>query len=131
MLPLLRRRLIGSRARCRGGWVMVGKCQATTRDGAPCSAQARPGSAFCPWHDPALAQRRSEWSARGGVGRSNKARARKLAGEPLTAGELHALLCDVLRRVVAGDLDKGIGTAAASLARATAEVGILAELSGQ
>jgi len=29
------------------------------------------GGEFCPWHDPAMAGKRAEWSSKGGVNRSN------------------------------------------------------------
>jgi len=102
---------------------MASRCCATTREGNPCSAQARPGSVHCAWHDPELSQRRAEWSQKGGAQRSNKARAkRQLLDGALTAGEVGAVLSAVLKGVVAGKIEPGVANAAANVARALADV---------
>jgi len=97
----------------------VRRCRATTRDGRPCSAQARPDSELCVWHDPRYASRRAEWSATGGRQSSAKARLRKsLPDEALTPDEVQGLLAKALRDVLAGALEPGRANAAANLARA-------------
>jgi len=108
---------------------MVGKCASLTRDGKPCSASPRPGSAYCPWHDPSLSKRRAEWSAKGGSGRSNKARAAKtLPTALMTSDELAAWLTVCLKQVIAGRMAPPVGTAAASIARTITEIGKAAEI---
>lgn len=96
----------------------VATCRGTTKDGKPCGAQARPGSAWCPWHDPDFAAQRAEWSARGGANSSNKARARKaLPDGALSIGEVNAVMGKVLADLIAGDIEPGVATAAANVAR--------------
>jgi hypothetical protein len=108
------------------------RCRGTTKDGKPCGAHPRPGTELCPWHSPDLAGRRAEWSARGGMGRSNKRRAKKaLPAEPLTAEEIHSYLGVVFRGVIGGKIEPGIGTAAASIARAMVDVAKVADFESQ
>jgi hypothetical protein len=88
-----------------------------------------PGDRFCPWHSPAWADRRREWSAQGGTNRSNKRRAKKaLPAEPLTAAEIHSYLGLVFRGVIGGKLEPGVATAAANVARAMIAVRESSEL---
>ncbi len=108
------------------GW---GRCVAVTRNGSPCEAKPRPGSDYCPWHDEGLATRRSEWSRRGGIGRSNKQRAAKqLPEEILTPAVLQGLLGRTLRDVIAGRVEPGVANAAANLGRAIVAVRQATEL---
>jgi hypothetical protein len=108
------------------------RCRETTKGGKPCGARPRPGTELCPWHSPDLAERRAEWSARGGAGRSNKQRAKKaLPADPLTAEEIHSYLGVVFRGVIGGKIEPGIGTAAASIARAMIDVAKVAEFESQ
>jgi hypothetical protein len=96
----------------------VGTCRGTTKDGKPCSAQARPGSAWCPWHDPELVERRVEWSRQGGKNSSNKARARKRLPEgALSIGEVNAVMGKVLTDLIGGEMEPGVATAASNVAR--------------
>jgi hypothetical protein len=75
------------------------------------------------WHSPAKEGERQEWRRRGGVNRSNKARAKKeLPAEPLSVAELHAYLGVVFRRVITGATEPGVATAAATVARTMAEL---------
>ncbi len=102
---------------------MVGKCASLTRDGKPCSASPRPGSAYCPWHDPSLSKRRAEWSAKGGSGRSNKARAAKALPSPiLSSDELISWLSLVFKQTIVGKTEPPVATACASLARTIADL---------
>ena len=108
---------------------MVDRCRGTTKEGNPCGAKPRPGSDLCPWHDPALAARRSAWSAKGGQQRSNRARANKeLPAEPMTLAELHSWLGIAFKRVIAGTMDPPIATAAANVARTMADLAKAAEV---
>jgi hypothetical protein len=107
----------------------VATCRGTTKDGKPCGAKPRPGTDLCPWHSPDLAERRAEWSRKGGVNSSTQQRARKaLPGHEMTATELHAFLAVVLKGVVAGRLDAKVGNAAANIARSMNEIGKSADL---
>jgi len=107
---------------------MVAKCTSLTRDGKPCSATPRPGSAYCAWHDPELSKRRSEWSAKGGSGRSNKARAaRALPTQLMDSDEIAAWLTIQYRKLIAGQLTPGVATASATVAKAIVELGKTAD----
>lgn len=95
------------------------RCVATTKDGKPCAARPRPGSDRCPWHDEALSVRRREWSARGGKGKSNAARAKKeLPAGVMTNDELRGLVGLTIRGVLAGRVEPGVGNSVANLSRA-------------
>ena len=108
---------------------MVERCLGQNRDGSACQAKPRPGSDRCPWHTPALAEQRRAWSRKGGQSRSNKARtAKRLPSEVLTMSELQGVLCVVLRDVIAGKTEPGIGNCAAGLGRAIAAVAQVAEI---
>jgi hypothetical protein len=96
----------------------AGRCAATTKEGRPCSAQARPGRPYCLWHDPeAEAQR------------SNLARLkRSLPTEQLGFGDVQGVLGAVLRDLLAGKLDPPVANAAANVARAFAAIAQAGEL---
>jgi hypothetical protein len=100
------------------------KCTATNRDGVtPCSADARPGSRYCTWHDPALAEQRAQWSREGGRAKSNQRRARKeLALAADGVAQLPAVLFRALGRVEAGDLEPAVANSMATIARAIVTV---------
>jgi hypothetical protein len=84
---------------------------------------------LCPWHSPELAERRAEWSRRGGVNSSNKARIRKqLPDATLSPTELQGLLSKALRDVLTGKLEPGPANAAGGLARALVTIRESAEL---
>ncbi len=93
-------------------------CAGRNRDGRPCAARPLPGSNWCPFHDPARAEARREWSRQGGASRSNAARARKQLPEDVTAADLRAILSGVLVQTIAGTLPPGVATASATVARA-------------
>lgn len=108
---------------------MVEKCLGVNRDGSPCQAKPRPGSDRCPWHDEALAGQRRAWSRKGGQSRSNRARtAKRLPAEAMSMSELQAVLCSVLRSVIEGKAEPGIGNCAAGLGRAIAAVAQVAAI---
>jgi hypothetical protein len=107
----------------------AGICKGQTKDGRSCGAKPRPGTDLCPWHDPNFAERRAEWSRKGGVNSSTQQRARRqLPGQEMTATELHAFLAVVLKGVVVGRIDARIGNAAANIARSMNEIGKSADL---
>lgn len=98
-------------------------CKGTTKDGRPCQAQPRPGSTTCPWHSDELAERRQEWSRRGGANSSSKARAKKLfPAEAMTTAETLGLLGIVFRGVIAGRVEPRVANAAAHVARAMNDI---------
>ena len=104
------------------------RCQATARNGKPCSATPRPGRPYCAWHDPEAAEQRREWSRRGGAARSNRERARKQIPDALTTEELAGWLSVAFRKVLTGGMEPGVATAAATVARAVIAVSEAAAL---
>jgi len=100
---------------------MVAKCHGRTKDQKLCGATPRPGPAWCPWHDPTLADRRIEWSAKGGANRSNRAN-KELPAEPITNAELHAYMSLAFRRTLAGKMEPNVFTALSNGARTVAEL---------
>ena len=108
---------------------MVDRCRAAAKGGKPCSARPLPGRDVCPWHAPELAERRREWSGRGGKGKSNAARAKRALGdEAMTLAEVKSVLCRALRKVEAGQMEPGPANALASLARAITQVAEASEI---
>lgn len=88
---------------------MPDQCQAITKGGKRCRTKPQPGSPWCVFHDPDRAAQRSVWSAKGGSGRSNTARARKgLPAVPLTNAELHAYLSQGFRLTMVGKMEPGV-----------------------
>ena len=107
---------------------MATGCMGANKDGGACSAV--PGSdGYCMWHSPANAATREEWRKKGGAQRSNRARAKKqLIDAGMTASEVGGLLSSVLRGVVSGKVEPGVGNACANIARALVEVRKVADL---
>ncbi len=104
------------------------KCVGTNRDGTPCSAALVPGAVYCRWHDPALAKERKEWSRRGGLAKSNTARAkRRYAEGALDVGQLQGIIGATIVGVLAGRITPGIANAVATLARASVSIRDAAE----
>jgi hypothetical protein len=98
---------------------MADRCVGTNKSGQPCSAKPLPNSDRCPWHDPAWDERRKEWSVRGGHGKSNRARAAKqLPAGVLSNAQLRGVLGVTIAKVLKGDVEPGVGSSVASLARA-------------
>lgn len=111
---------------------MLDRCLGKTKEGKPCSAKPRPGSTWCPWHDPELASSRLEWSAKGGANRSNRARANKeLPAEPLSNAEVHAYMSMAFRRTLAGKMEPGVLTALSTGAKVLAELSKAVDLEDQ
>ena len=106
----------------------VGKCSATNKDARPCSAQVWK-EGLCRWHHPELEAQRTEGRRKGGLARSNRARAHKqLPADPMSDEEVHAWLGVVFTRVIAGAMAPGVGVAAGSIARAMVAVRQAGEL---
>jgi hypothetical protein len=98
---------------------MVNRCNAHSATGAPCSAQPVRDDGYCYWHSPATAGERVEARRRGGVNRSNKARAKKeLPAGVMTNDELRGLVGLTIKGVLGGRVEPGVGNAVAALARA-------------
>ena len=100
-------------------------CQGVRRDGAACTAPARP-SGYCFAHDPALGSARAAGRARGGQGRGAGARLRR-AVPP----NLHAVLDRLIEAMEAcheGELEPRVASAMASLAGAIVRVYEVGEL---
>lgn len=111
---------------------MLDRCQGTTKDGKPCSAQARTGSTWCPWHDPALIERRAEWSAKGGRQRSDVARARKkLVGDLRDLAGVKAMILESMELTKNGDMEPAILNALSTAARAVVVVAGVADFEEQ
>jgi hypothetical protein len=97
------------------------RCKASKADGSPCRGSARPGSDFCTFHDPALAERRRAGRKAGGEAR----RARKPAVAPggdagpaavkpvplAEAKDVKALLAGCINDLRAGRMDPKVGNA--------------------
>lgn len=93
------------------------QCKARNKDGEPCSANHyRDG--WCYWHHPDLEAKRQAERAAGGKAKSNRRRARKkILACVLDLSEVDAAWFLALTDVLAGELEPGVGTAAASIAR--------------
>src|SRR5215207_4298365 len=112
-----------------GSRMEAGRCQATTKEAKPCSAQARAGRPYCLWHDPEAETQRRENARKGGQSRSNLARLkRSLPTEPLTFSDVQGILGAVLRDLLAGKLDPPVANAAANVARAFAAIAQAGEI---
>lgn len=99
------------------------KCSATRSDGNPCQGAARRGSQWCFAHDPALAERRQRGAVKGGEGKRTAVRARKqFRGSSLAPADIHGLLSGALVKVADGEMEPGVGTALATMARALVSV---------
>jgi hypothetical protein len=94
-------------------------CKARTANGSPCSATPVRADGYCYWHSPAVAAERDAARKRGGVNRSNAARAKKqLPAGVMTTDELRGLVGLTIRGVLAGKVEPGVGNSVANLSRA-------------
>jgi len=108
---------------------MVARCKAVNTAGNPCSGQPLLADGYCYWHSALTVEERAAARRRGGLNRSNKARAKKqLPAEPMTDAEVHAWLGIVFRSVIGGKMEPGVATAAASVAKAMVSVRQAGEL---
>jgi hypothetical protein len=80
------------------------QCSGLKRDGTRCTATVNPPHTRCWWHDPANAERRRRAASRGGKGKAGRA-----------LKELHALLEDLTKRVIDGELETSRGAVANQL----------------
>jgi hypothetical protein len=105
------------------------QCKATSKSGAPCSAQPVRASGYCYWHDAELEHERQANRRRGGQARSNQARARRrYQKEQLSLNEVNGLLAVALKGVISGQMEPGVGSATAALARAIKDMTLATEL---
>ena len=107
---------------------MPATCQATKRDGSPCTVQVVGDARQCWAHDPALATKRAETRHRGGQNKSRAVRIQRLV--PASLKPTIAALFTALEEVHAGTLDPKQAQAMAALAGALARlysVGIIEE----
>ncbi len=105
------------------------RCQAITKSGSPCGATPVPGGSLCAWHAPAWAEKRRQWSAKGGTGRSNAQRAKKrLPAETLSLTEVQAFLSFTLKATLAGKVEPGVANAVANVARTMTTVAQAGEI---
>ena len=104
------------------------KCSAIARSGSRCRAAVLPGRPFCFLHDPLAEPARREGARKGGRARSNAARAKKQIPEALTPEELAGGLSLLFRRLVAGQTEPRVATAAATIAKALLEVRAATEI---
>ncbi len=104
-------------------------CTATTKSGSPCSATARVGTGYCPWHDPSLEVERHGWKINAGRSKSTRNRARKkILSAALDLHEIDGALCQALLDVLEGSLEPNIATAAATVARTVSAIRAASEL---
>ena len=71
---------------------MNDKCRGAKRDGSQCTVTVNPPQIYCWWHDPANHERRRKAASRGGKAKASS-----------VGKDLHALLEDITKRVVAGE----------------------------
>lgn len=101
----------------------------TTKEGKPCGAKPKPGTDLCPWHSPEHLANRAEYTRRGGLGKSNRARLGKIIPRAdLTAEEILGLLGGAYLEILAGERDPSHGSALSTMARTMLEVRRVAEL---
>lgn len=84
-----------------------------------------PGKSHCFAHDQDLAGQRKQWAKEAGRAKSNATRMKKRLGTGaarLTLREVDALLCLALKGVLAGEIEPGIATAAATVAKAISTI---------
>jgi hypothetical protein len=86
----------------------MARCTGIKRDGGRCEGAAIPGSDYCYAHDPAKAEERRRNAQRGG----------KRGGRGRPSVELHRLQArfeELAQKVLAGEVDRGVGAVAGQL----------------
>jgi len=101
-------------------------CQASRKDGAPCTAPSTRGGQWCIGHDPALEETRQQARRKGGHHASNAARAAKLL--PARLRPLLELLEESIQQVHSGTLQPSRAQAMASLSNSLIKVFQCSEL---
>src|SRR5207248_7258137 len=104
---------------------MANTCNATRRDGSPCTAPVR-ASGYCFYHDPAFTEKRAQGRRLGGYARSNVARFHKQAPEELR--DVLGQLMQALGVTYGGQLEPRAATAMATLCSAIVRLYQLGEL---
>jgi hypothetical protein len=102
-----------------GGGSLSLKCEHTKGDGRPCRANARAGSRFCFFHDPAAAEQRAAAHRRGGQERSRRAAVlpADTTDLPLAeVGDVAKLLALTINQTRRGELDARVANAVGYLA---------------
>ena len=108
--------------------MMDAQCKGITISGDPCGATLY-GDGYCYWHHPDLEAERKAARAAGGKAKANSVRAKKrILAAGMDLSEVDASLCKALVDVLNGSLEPGIGTAAATIARAITSVRQAGEL---
>ena len=95
-------------------------CQATRKDGRPCTIRALTGSRFCFAHDPAKAEARDAARRRGGRGKARIARVERLV--PGTLRPVLTLLLTTLTETHAGTITPAQAGALSAVAGAIVKV---------
>ena len=83
---------------------MTDKCRGVKRDGSQCTVAVNPPQTYCWWHAPENSAKRQKAAARGGKARASR-----------VGKELHALLEDLTKRVIDGELETSRGAVANQL----------------
>jgi len=107
------------------------QCVATKRNGDPCRGIPLAGKPHCFAHDDDLAGQRKQWAKDAGHAKSNAIRLKKRLGtgaSTLTLPEVDALLCLALKGVLAGEIEPGMATAAATVAKAITTIRTASEM---
>ena len=104
---------------------MSNRCNATRRDGQPCTVHARV-SGYCFYHDPAFAEKRAQGRRLGGYASSNVARIHK--NTPPELRDVLDQLMQALEETYGGQLEPRVATAMATLCGAIVRVYELGEL---
>jgi hypothetical protein len=80
------------------------KCRGVKRDGSQCTVAVNPPQIYCSWHAPENSAKRQKAAARGGKARASR-----------VDKELHALLENLTKRVINGELETSRGAVANQL----------------
>jgi len=93
------------------------RCTATRRDGTTCKGKRLPGKTVCVFHDPELAQRRTEGRKAGGKRRKKQPAVLPATGDlPCnTIGDIASLLGKAINEVRGGRLDPKVANSVAYL----------------
>ena len=84
--------------------MLTAKCCGVKRDGSQCAVAVNPPQTYCWWHAPENSAKRQKAAARGGKARASR-----------VGKELHALLEDLTKRVIDGNLETSRGAVANQL----------------
>jgi len=83
---------------------LTAKCRGAKRDGSRCTVAVHPPQIYCWWHAPENSAKRQKAAARGGKGKAGRA-----------VKKMHALLEDLTKRVIDGELETSRGAVANQL----------------